>query len=57
MFLAAYLSHGVLYSFIFVRKGYFSPTRSVSINMQRAIFTLNYFRESKLAKTLLIFLK
>ena len=51
MFLAAYLSHGVfLYSFIFVRKGYFSPTRSVSINMQQA-------SESKLAKTLLIFLK
>ena len=50
MFLVAYLSHGVLYSFIFVRKGHFSPTRSVSINMLQA-------SESKLAKTLLIFLK
>ena len=42
---------------MFVRNGYFSPMRSISVVMKQAFFTLNWFSEPKLAKTLLILIK
>ena len=41
----------------FVRNGYFSPRRSISIAMKQVFFTLNCFSEPKLDKTLLILIK
>ena len=42
---------------VFVRNGYFSPMRSISVLMKKAFFTLNSFSEPKLAKTRLILIK
>ena len=41
----------------FVKNGYFSPVRSISVAMKEDFFTLNCFPEPKLAKTLLILIK
>ena len=42
---------------VFVKNGYFSPVRSISVVMKEDFFTLNCFPEPKLAKTLLILIK
>ena len=42
---------------VFVRNGYFSPKRSISVAMKSDFFTLNCFSKPKLAKTLLILTK
>ena len=42
---------------VFVKNGYFSSTRSISIVMKQAFFTWNCFCKPKPAKTLLILIK
>ena len=42
---------------VFLKNGYFSPTRLISVVMKEAFFTLNCFSKPKLAKTLLILIK
>ena len=42
---------------VFIRNDYSSPMRPISFVMKQAFFTLNYFSEPKLAKTLFILIK
>ena len=42
---------------VFVRNGFFCPRKSISVVMNQVRFTLNWFSEPRLAKTLLILIK